>query len=247
MQIANHGVCGMNYLLGRAGRTAGIRAEQRTINVSRRFHLTGILLAHLKNPIPRHGSAAVCRLIRIVAVNVLLNMLRHGCIMCAAVRRYHHRNLRIRAVTVCIQLSLREIILRKDNLCAGTANRFYIFFQRVVAAKNRRANFFRCQQQIDKFRHSAQEGRNRIAFTEAKRLQTACSRIDLFEQLLPCDVISIVMHGNDIIPRTVRTQIFANGLLWNFQIFNQLRRIVLHPRAVCARNACPHWFTFVHS
>ena len=106
MQIANHGVCGMNNLLGRAGRTTGIRAEQRTIYVSRRFHLTGILLAHLKNPIPRHGSAAVCRLIRIVAVNVLLNMRRHRCVMCAAVRRYQNRNLRIRAVTVCIQLSL---------------------------------------------------------------------------------------------------------------------------------------------
>ena len=106
MQIANHGVCGMNNLLGRAGRTAGIRAEQRTIYVSRHFHLTGILLAHLKNPIPRHGSAAVCRLIRIVTVNVLLNMRRHRCVMCAAVRRYQNRNLRIRAVTVCVQLSL---------------------------------------------------------------------------------------------------------------------------------------------
>ncbi len=134
VQVADHGMSGMDHLLGRAGRAAGIGAEQWPVNIARRGDLAMEALAQLQKDIPVQRLGTVGGLFRIILVNGGADMLRSCGIAGAVIRRNGHNAAGLRVPAEGVQLLLRHIVVSKNHFGFALSNSLYILLQRVIPA-----------------------------------------------------------------------------------------------------------------
>ena len=91
----------------------------------------------------------------------------------------------------------------KNHFSARFFDSCDIFFNGIVAAKQRGTDLLRCQQKVHKFRYSAQEYRNLIPLAESDCSERTRCFVNLFIYLMPCDICPIIMHRYDRFPWTL--------------------------------------------
>ena len=238
-QHADDAVCRMDDLLGRAGGTAGVGAQQRAVNVDRSGHKAAKTLAHVTEISPHHGIRATGGNIRIQGIQGMLQVNRHSGAVAAFQSGNDNIGIHVGLLTVGFDFSLGEEVVNKNHLGIGFLNSFNVFFQGVVTAQQRSTDALGCQQQINEFRHRTQEHGDLVPLLDAKHLQSAGGGVHLTEHGSPGDIHAIVVHGNHVRVYSAHGEVLLHGAGRNLDTAQNIW-IELHPGAVNAGLASQH-------
>ena len=239
-QIAQHGISGMDHLLGRAGGTAGIAAVHRAHTVGGNLHGAFVVVAHVQEFAPAHGIVAAGALALVQVVQILHNVIGH--ILSGAVLTGIHQDAHayVGGVHILVQRGLGHEAVGEHDLGTGIPNGLGVFVDFIVTAQEAGADLFRCQQQGNEFGHGLQQDGDLVASADAQSPQGLGDAVGQIKKLAPGDFGAVVVDRGHIQTGAVQVQVFTEGKMGGMQLLHQSRGVIFHPGFINTGFASQH-------
>ena len=237
---ADHGIGRVHHLLGRAGGAAGVGAEQRPVFILGHGGQLLHSVSQRQKIVPSENRRAFGTARRIALVQRLADVGPQRVVIAGGAGVHQHHALHLPGGQIGVHLPHGEKIVGENHRSAGLLHRLHIFPQGVVPADQRRTHLFRGQQQIQKLRNRLQEHRDPVALADAQRVQGLSHLIRLFQQFVPGNVASVVVHRRNRPAGHILLQIGTQGAVGHLHSLHHLGRVILHPGPFLAGKAALH-------